>query len=576
MNEVESYMNQKGVEYRTIDKSRSRRIYERLKAHIALPKRTIQVLGTNGKGSTGRFLALMLMQNGASVLHFTSPHIFSFSERFYKNGAIVGDGELLEAHNFLQGFDFMAECSYFEYATFLACVLAQGVDYLILEAGVGGELDSTSVIPRELCVFSVIDYDHTEILGESIEEIATTKLNAVFYPNKVPKMVLGVQKYEIVEKIAKEIARTNNVEFYSVESFDNLSLGIHSRYFGDKISLDERPSSILLISRQNNAKQHRKYFDCDSPCESNTNQTQNCNISSLRGRIVDSHEAIQNFCDSKNSNNKSARSATLKALSGAGVGVVREGEGIDLAIRKNLRIQAPTPSLKKNARRQKGEFNADLSAESRKKIDSNLLLDSRDLDSSLTAFAQNDESFVDCFGNSSESPRNDGVEKYLQKHHLADFLKPNLNLALKALEILGFSCNLDSLPKLDLRGRFEQIAPNIIIDVGHNQNAAFAIRQNLGQKKVILVYNSYFQKNISEILGILKDNILRVEILRVADNPRIIEQKSLEQTLESLGILYQNFSGIDSMDSQNDYLIFGSFSVVEAFMRDYYNKANQK
>ncbi len=65
--------------------------------------------------------------------------------------------------------------------------------------------------------------------------------------------------------------------------------------------------------------------------------------------------------------NQIARSATLKALSGAGVGVVREGEGSDFA------IQAPTPSLKKNARGQKGEFNADLSAESRKSIESESL-----------------------------------------------------------------------------------------------------------------------------------------------------------------------------------------------------------
>ena len=65
--------------------------------------------------------------------------------------------------------------------------------------------------------------------------------------------------------------------------------------------------------------------------------------SSLRGRIVDSHEAIQNFCDSKNDKNKSVRSATLKASSGTGVGVVREGEGSDFAIRKNPCIQAPTP-----------------------------------------------------------------------------------------------------------------------------------------------------------------------------------------------------------------------------------------
>lgn len=388
-NEVESYMLQKGQEYRTIDKTRARRIYERLKTHIAPPKRTIQVLGTNGKGSTGRFLALMLMQNGASVVHFTSPHIFSFSERFYCNGGVVGDDELKNAHRFLQGFDFVSECSYFEYATFLAIVLAQNVDYLILEAGVGGELDSTSVIARDLCVFSVIDYDHTEILGDSIEAIATTKLNAVWYPNKVPKMVLGAQKYKVVEKIAKEIAKAHRVEIFMLDSAN------------------------------------------------------------------------------------------------------------------------PSP--------------------------------------------------------------------FAHKSQNLHFLSQNLALALRALEVLGLKCDLKTLPPLDLRGRFEAIAPNIIIDVGHNQNAAFAIRQNLGQKKVILVYNSYFQKNIRQILETLQGNIKSVQILRICDNPRIIGQEVLEQILRSLNISYKNFDGVKSIRRDENYLVFGSFSVVEAFLRDYEaNKAGMR
>ena len=407
-NEVESYMLQKGIEYRTIDKTRAGRIYERLKAYIAPPKHTIQVLGTNGKGSTGRFLALMLMQNGVSVVHFTSPHIFSFSERFYKNGAIVGDDELKNAHRFLQKFDFMAECSYFEYATFLAAVLAQGVDYLILEAGVGGELDSTSVIAREMCIFSVIDYDHTEILGESIEAIATTKLNAVWYPNRVSKMVVGAQKYEIVEKIAKEIAKTHSVEIFMLDSAEsqNLQSGLPRR-----------------------------------------------------------------FCES----------------------------------------------------------------------------------------ARNDDSFLD------SAKSTDFADKSQNLH----FLSQNLALALRALEVLGLKCDLKTLPKLDLRGRFEAIAPNIIIDVGHNQNAAFAIKQNLGQKKVILVYNSYFQKNIRQILETLQGNIKSVQILRICDNPRIIRQEVLEQILRSLNISYKNFDGAKSIRKDENYLVFGSFTVVEAFLRDY-------
>lgn len=142
---------------------------------------------------------------------------------------------------------------------------------------------------------------------------------------------------------------------------------------------------------------------------------------------------------------------------------------------------------------------------------------------------------------------------------------------------MGLKCDLKTLPPLDLRGRFEQIAPNIIIDVGHNQNAAFAIKQNLGQKKVILVYNSYFQKNIRQILETLQGNIKSVQILRICDNPRIIGQEVLEQILRSLNISYKNFDGAKSIRRDENYLVFGSFSVVEAFLRDYEaNKAGMK
>ena len=80
----------------------------------------------------------------------------------------------------------------------------------------------------------------------------------------------------------------------------NLFLGNHLDYFGDKISLNGRPSPISLISRQNNPKHYRNYFDCDSPCESTTNQTQNCNSPSLREneRSEFSWQSKQNKCAS--------------------------------------------------------------------------------------------------------------------------------------------------------------------------------------------------------------------------------------------------------------------------------------
>ena len=538
ISEIESYMLQKGVEYRTIDKARAGRIYERLKAHIAPPKRTIQVLGTNGKGSTGRFLALMLMQNGARVLHFTSPHIFSFSERFYKNGAIISDDELTNAHRFLQGFDFMVECSYFEYATFLALALAQGVDYLILEAGVGGELDSTSVIARDLCIFSVIDYDHTEILGESIEEIATTKLNAVFYPNLVPKMVLGAQKYEIVEKIAKEIAKEHSIEIFTLDSANSQNL-----------VQNNRARSAHLESR---------------PLRGAKNQNQ----ASSSGKADFLLEAEKRGSPPK-SEKRQLLGAHFKKVGGSGVGGAallrkesNENNGNEIA--ESIRDSSPTAQNDKIM---------DCHADS-----ANLLAmtDMGGLPRRFCEYASNDEFIRD----SSPTAQNDKFRvrfaestldsaNQMQISHAPHFLSQNLALALKALEVLGLKCDLKTLPPLDLRGRFEQIAPNIIIDVGHNQNAALALKQNLGQKKVILVYNSYFQKNIRQILETLKGNVKSVQILRICDNPRIIKQEILEQILENLNIPYQNFDGAKSIKKDENYLVFGSFSVVEAFLRDY-------
>ena len=522
-NEVEIYMRQKGIEYRTIDKSRAERIYAELKTHIKPPKRVIQVLGTNGKGSTGRFIAQILAQSGYKILHFTSPHIFSFNERFYDNDGVVSDEKLIKAHRFLQKFAFVGECSYFEYATFLALVLAQGADFAILEAGVGGELDSTSVVRRDLCVFSVVDYDHTDILGDSIEAIATTKLNAVFYPNLVPKMLLGAQKYEIVEKIAKDIAKTHSVEIFTLDSQKS------------------KQSTINL-----------------NPCEAPKSRP----LRGAKNREQGCSSATADFlleADKRGSPPKSEKRELLaRRGSGAGGAALLRKDSSESNIKNG---ESNTDSPLQNC----DSYNLDsrdldcFDFDKSKSRNDDLMADSRVLDSSLTLFAQNDKIHI---------------ESYIQKHNLPPFLAQNLALALKATQIFGINTNLNTLPKLDLHGRFEQIAPNITIDVGHNENAAFAIKKQLNDKKIILVYNSYFQKNIAEILGILKDNILRVEILKVANNPRIIEQSKLEKILDSLQISHTNFKGVDSIDSSQNYLVFGSFSVVEAFMNDFINGAN--
>ena len=201
----------KGAEYAPFDTSRAKRIYDSIASIFGFDKcfgtrcKVIHIIGTNGKGSTGRFIAMGLEQQKKSVLHFTSPHLFEFNERFFvSDGWFQGDiphDRLESIHQKLWAIESVREASYFEYATFLALVLGMEYEYLVLEAGVGGEFDSTSVIKANVSVFTLIGLDHQEMLGEHIEQIATTKLRVMS-----EYAILARQNHKEVEQIAREIA----------------------------------------------------------------------------------------------------------------------------------------------------------------------------------------------------------------------------------------------------------------------------------------------------------------------------------------------------------------------------------
>ncbi len=175
---IYQYMDSKAQEYAAFNPHRVRKLFALLQPHLKLQSYNIHIIGTNGKGSTGRFIAQSIAESGYKVLHFTSPHIFDFRERFYTHDGIVSLESLIKAHVFLQDFSFIQEASYFEYATFLALVLAQESDFLVMEAGVGGEFDSTSVLHYDMTIFTRIGFDHKEMLGDTLEAIARTKLRA--------------------------------------------------------------------------------------------------------------------------------------------------------------------------------------------------------------------------------------------------------------------------------------------------------------------------------------------------------------------------------------------------------------
>jgi dihydrofolate synthase/folylpolyglutamate synthase len=190
--------------------------YESIKKNLRVPK-IIHFVGTNAKGTTGRFLASALYKKGYSVGHYTSPHILTFNERIWLNSKNVDDEKLNYAHNELLKIlpqEFSKSLSYFEYTTLLALYIYQDVDYLILEAGLGGEHDATSVFENILTVVTPIDKDHESFLGSTIKEIATTKLKAI-----KTNAIIAKQHHKEVYEIATKLSRRYNFNIYKTTDF---------------------------------------------------------------------------------------------------------------------------------------------------------------------------------------------------------------------------------------------------------------------------------------------------------------------------------------------------------------------
>ncbi|EHD2699791.1 bifunctional folylpolyglutamate synthase/dihydrofolate synthase [Campylobacter coli] len=387
ISKVDEFLAQKSTSYDKIDRFVMFRMYEKYKTNFQV-KPIIHIIGTNGKGSTGRFLTQLLEGLGFKVGHYTSPHIFEFRERFYKNGDSVSENDLELAHkNLLDIFkEDLKKLSYFEYATFLAVELFKDCDYMIFEAGVGGEYDATSVFDKKLSIFTKVGFDHTQILGDTLEKIARTKFKVM-----AKQALISNEQDERVLQIAQKIASLKNTKLY----------------------FSWQPKGEIL----------------------------------------------------------------------------------------------------------------------------------------------------------------EQLDDYVQKYNLPEFLRHNLILALNALEILlskeKLSQALLKLGKLKLKGRCEQVASNLYVDVGHNVMAANALCKKFIGEKLVLVYNSYLDKDIFEILKTLKPIIDTIKIYKYISLERKLANDEIYQVANDLNLRCEEFV---SLDERKKTLVFGSFALVESFLKEWSDK----
>ena len=188
----------------------------------------VHIAGTNGKGSTAAMTASILEKAGYKVGLFTSPCIFRFNERIQVNGQQITDEELAEITSFVKPL----AASMADHPTefeLVSCIgfehfLRKGCDIVVLEVGMGGALDSTNVIPApEVAVITNIGLDHTDYLGNTLEEIARTK-SGIF---KEGCHAVVYRSTPEVEAVLEEVCIHKNIPLV-YPNFDGLRLISHS------------------------------------------------------------------------------------------------------------------------------------------------------------------------------------------------------------------------------------------------------------------------------------------------------------------------------------------------------------
>ncbi|WP_294567941.1 bifunctional tetrahydrofolate synthase/dihydrofolate synthase [uncultured Succinatimonas sp.] len=176
---------------------------------------TIEVAGTNGKGSTAALIAGALNKSGIKTGLYTSPHLHVFTERVNIGGKNVDEALLCKA--FYAVYEAAEQCgvslTYFEYTTLAAfyCFKAENVQAVVLEIGLGGRLDAVNVVDADIAVITSIGFDHTALLGNTLAKIAYEKAGII--KKGAAACVVGKVDFEALNVIEAK-AKAENVPLF--------------------------------------------------------------------------------------------------------------------------------------------------------------------------------------------------------------------------------------------------------------------------------------------------------------------------------------------------------------------------
>jgi dihydrofolate synthase/folylpolyglutamate synthase len=202
--------------------------------------KNVHIAGTNGKGSTSHMLAAVLQVAGYKTGLYTSPHLKDFRERIRINGEMISERSVIDfvaAHK--QDFEEI-QPSFFEMTVGLAFEIFanEKIDIAIVETGLGGRLDSTNIITPLLSIITNIGWDHMNILGDTLQLIATEKAG-IIKPN-IP-VIIGEKQDEVADIFIRKAEKENASISFASDLFNSKVKSQNSKGYDDLLEVEVTP-----------------------------------------------------------------------------------------------------------------------------------------------------------------------------------------------------------------------------------------------------------------------------------------------------------------------------------------------
>jgi dihydrofolate synthase/folylpolyglutamate synthase len=207
--------------------------------HLGNPQqalKTIHIAGSNGKGSTASFIASILQEFGLKVGLYTSPHFVKFNERVVINGKQIEDEYVASFVSDNEKYTDEHELTFFEVTTALAFQYFKEMkpDYCVIETGLGGRLDSTNVLNPLAVVITTISLEHTNVLGDSIEQIAAEKAAIIKNISNVFTGILRKEAEVVIEQKCKETkSKIFPLKDFIVDEDDQIRVSLNNEKYID-------------------------------------------------------------------------------------------------------------------------------------------------------------------------------------------------------------------------------------------------------------------------------------------------------------------------------------------------------